>query len=272
MTRSASGVISVRQPPGPRNALGRVKIEMPNQWAIYLHDTPSQALFGRPARAFSHGCIRTQNVRDFAALLLAPTGRWDRGRHRPRGRYRAQPARRRSPTRCRSISPISPRPRPATAISSRYNDVYGRDAPVRAALNHGGAAPPAAGQRRQLTAERAERPPRHRLFRLSNSAGSFAMARHLSYWNATAPASAFPTPRRRDRGRRRHRRRRHRRRNRGAHPQGSRAQGRPGRGAAGRRGGHRQVDREDHLAAQYRLPDHRAEVRRGGRPALCRGQ
>ena len=73
------GYISVRQPPGPRNALGRLKIEMPNEHAIYLHDTPSQALFGRPVRAFSHGCIRTQNVRDFAALLLAPTGQWDRG-------------------------------------------------------------------------------------------------------------------------------------------------------------------------------------------------
>ena len=52
---------------------------MPNPHAIYLHDTPSQALFGRAVRAFSHGCIRTQNVRDFAALLLAPTGDWSRG-------------------------------------------------------------------------------------------------------------------------------------------------------------------------------------------------
>ena len=76
--RATASGISVRQPPGPRNALGRVKIEMPNEHAIYLHDTPSQALFGRPVRAFSHGCIRTQNVRDFAALLLAPTGEWDR--------------------------------------------------------------------------------------------------------------------------------------------------------------------------------------------------
>ena len=41
---------------------------MPNNHAIYLHDTPAQALFARPVRAFSHGCIRTQNVRDFAAV------------------------------------------------------------------------------------------------------------------------------------------------------------------------------------------------------------
>ena len=88
--RGAGGAISVRQPPGPRNALGRVKIEMPNEHAIYLHDTPAQALFSRPVRAFSHGCIRTQAIRDFAALLLAPTGQWDRERDRCRDRHRRQ--------------------------------------------------------------------------------------------------------------------------------------------------------------------------------------
>ena len=80
---ATGGGISVRQPPGPRNALGRLKIEMPNEHAIYLHDTPSQALFGRPVRAFSHGCIRTQNVRDFAALLLAADRPVGPGRDRP---------------------------------------------------------------------------------------------------------------------------------------------------------------------------------------------
>ena len=78
VTRGAGGGMTVRQPPGPRNALGRVKIEMPNPHAIYLHDTPAQALFARAVRAFSHGCIRTQYVRDFAAVLLAPTGQWSR--------------------------------------------------------------------------------------------------------------------------------------------------------------------------------------------------
>ena len=99
--RRDGGYHDVRQPPGPRNALGRLKIEMPNEHAIYLHDTPSQALFGRPVRAFSHGCIRTQNVRDFAALLLAPTGQWDRARDRPRrsasGRNQQVGARRADP-------------------------------------------------------------------------------------------------------------------------------------------------------------------------------
>jgi murein L,D-transpeptidase YcbB/YkuD len=139
VTRGASGGISVRQPPGPRNALGRVKIEMPNQYAIYLHDTPSQALFGRPARAFSHGCIRTQNVRDFAALLLAPTGQWDRA-----DIDRAVETGRNQQTQLAHPVPVYIAYFTAAATSDgdvvTYADVYGRDAPVRQALNHAGGA------------------------------------------------------------------------------------------------------------------------------------
>ncbi len=61
----------VRQPPGPGNALGEVKFLFPNQYAIYLHDTPSRSLFANPVRAYSHGCIRLQDPRDFAYALLA---------------------------------------------------------------------------------------------------------------------------------------------------------------------------------------------------------
>lgn len=67
------------QRPGPANALGRIKFIFPNEYAVYLHDTPSKSLFGRSERAFSHGCIRTQNPFDLAERLLAPAG-WDRAR------------------------------------------------------------------------------------------------------------------------------------------------------------------------------------------------
>jgi murein L,D-transpeptidase YcbB/YkuD len=67
------------QRPGPANALGRVKFMFPNKHAVYLHDTPSKYLFERAGRAFSHGCIRTQNPFDLAELLLASQG-WDRQR------------------------------------------------------------------------------------------------------------------------------------------------------------------------------------------------
>jgi murein L,D-transpeptidase YcbB/YkuD len=69
----------IRQEPGPHNALGRVKFMFPNQYMVYLHDTPSKGLFARTERAFSHGCIRTQNPFDLAELLLSDQG-WDRQR------------------------------------------------------------------------------------------------------------------------------------------------------------------------------------------------
>ena len=68
---ASSFPFSMRQPPSPSNALGRVKFMFPNQWNIYLHDTPAQSLFAREVRAFSHGCIRLDDPYDFAYHLLA---------------------------------------------------------------------------------------------------------------------------------------------------------------------------------------------------------
>jgi murein L,D-transpeptidase YcbB/YkuD len=56
-----------------------VKFIFPNKYAVYLHDTPSRGLFARTERAFSHGCIRTQNPFDLAERLLDDQG-WDRAR------------------------------------------------------------------------------------------------------------------------------------------------------------------------------------------------
>jgi L,D-transpeptidase YcbB len=68
--------IGVRQPPGPENALGEIKFLFPNKHAIYMHDTPSKPLFERDSRAFSHGCVRVQNPREFAEIILG----WDQQR------------------------------------------------------------------------------------------------------------------------------------------------------------------------------------------------
>ena len=62
---------AMRQPPSSRNALGLVKFMFPNQYNIYLHDTPAKSLFGREVRAYSHGCIRLNDPFDFAYALLA---------------------------------------------------------------------------------------------------------------------------------------------------------------------------------------------------------
>ncbi|HEY0129907.1 MAG TPA: L,D-transpeptidase family protein, partial [Allosphingosinicella sp.] len=72
-------IIRWRQPPGPSNALGRMKLVMGNPHAIYLHDTNAKNLFNRQARAFSHGCIRTEDAVGFAETLLDGT-EWDRGK------------------------------------------------------------------------------------------------------------------------------------------------------------------------------------------------
>lgn len=64
----------LRQEPGPDNALGRIKFEMPNPHGVYLHDTPSRELFGRPVRTFSHGCIRVEDPLGLAELLLGAQG------------------------------------------------------------------------------------------------------------------------------------------------------------------------------------------------------
>ena len=126
--------VSVRQPPGPGNALGRIKIEMPNDHAIFLHDTPAQALFSRPVRAFSHGCVRTQNIRDFAAVLLAPTGRWDRA-----AIDAAIASGDNQQTQLAAPVPVYIAYFTAAATNDgnivTYDDIYGRDAPVRQALN-----------------------------------------------------------------------------------------------------------------------------------------
>ena len=67
-----------RQRPGPLNALGQAKLVMANPYRVYLHDTPSRKLFDESVRAFSHGCIRTQDILGLAQDLLDGTPGWDR--------------------------------------------------------------------------------------------------------------------------------------------------------------------------------------------------
>ncbi len=59
-----------RQRPGPNNALGQMKLVMPNPYSVYMHDTPNRQLFEQEVRSFSHGCIRTGDAIGFAATLL----------------------------------------------------------------------------------------------------------------------------------------------------------------------------------------------------------
>lgn len=74
MERLPNGTI--RQKPGPGNALGQVKFLFPNSYNIYLHDTPTKNLFNESKRLFSHGCIRVNNPKDIAVFLLKNQPEW----------------------------------------------------------------------------------------------------------------------------------------------------------------------------------------------------
>jgi L,D-transpeptidase YcbB len=70
LDRAADGSIHISQPPGERNALGRIRFNFPNKFLVYQHDTPEKSLFARDERAFSHGCMRVQNPDQYASILL----------------------------------------------------------------------------------------------------------------------------------------------------------------------------------------------------------
>ncbi len=65
-----NGKLVVKQPAGAKNALGRIKFIFPNDYSVYLHDTPSKSLFAASKRAFSHGCVRVDQPFDFAYSVL----------------------------------------------------------------------------------------------------------------------------------------------------------------------------------------------------------
>jgi murein L,D-transpeptidase YcbB/YkuD len=69
-----------RQEPGPLNPLGRIKFMLPNQFDVYLHDTPSKRLFSENVRTFSHGCTRIEKPIELAEYVLRDTPAWTRGK------------------------------------------------------------------------------------------------------------------------------------------------------------------------------------------------
>ena len=70
VSHNPDGSIRIFQPPGERNALGRIRFNFPNRFLVYQHDTPDKKLFAHDARAYSHGCMRVQNPDKYAEVLL----------------------------------------------------------------------------------------------------------------------------------------------------------------------------------------------------------
>lgn len=128
---------SMRQPPGPRNALGTVKFMFPNKYNIYLHDTPAKSLFSRNVRTFSHGCVRLNDPHEFAyALLAAQTDD-------PQGKFHSI-LRSGAETRVDLETPVQVHLIYRTAFTTAKGrteyrrDVYGRDGRVWNALSAAG--------------------------------------------------------------------------------------------------------------------------------------
>lgn len=130
---------TVRQAPGDRNALGRVKFMFPNPYAIYLHDTPQKHLFQRETRAYSSGCVRLNDPFDFAYELLG------RQMGNPKDYFDAQ-LRTGRQTRIDLERPIPVHIVYRTAFTEAKGNVqfrrdfYGRDAKVWAAMRDAGVA------------------------------------------------------------------------------------------------------------------------------------
>ena len=134
-----------RQPPGPSNALGKIKFVMQNSHAIYLHDTNNRGLFDAKARFLSHGCIRTEHILDLASELLSDDG----------GLYdRAKIDEVLASGKTVQANFVKPVPVYIVYFSTaaltdgslyQYDDLYRRDGRVLAALNdHDGARAPGA--------------------------------------------------------------------------------------------------------------------------------
>ncbi len=138
LERARDGSIHISQPPGERNALGRIRFNFPNKFLVYQHDTPDKNLFAREERPFSHGCMRVQNPDQYASILLNIT--------EPGGHY--------TPDKIRSMYGQSeidlkfPTPIPVNITYQTAfvddagklefrKDVYGRDANMLALLRAG---------------------------------------------------------------------------------------------------------------------------------------
>ncbi len=76
----AAATFKFRQDPGPWNALGLIRLDMPNAHAVYMHDTPMKDLFDQRQRAMSAGCVRVENVAKLAAWVLREVPGWGHAR------------------------------------------------------------------------------------------------------------------------------------------------------------------------------------------------
>jgi murein L,D-transpeptidase YcbB/YkuD len=133
-TRAENGFVTVVQQPGPGNSLGMMKLDMPNPHAIFLHDTPARNLFAQDKRALSHGCIRTERALELAmtiAILGQGASRDEAVAISQSGEYTRVPVQKSMPVYITYFTMA----RDIDGELRTFEDIYGRDTPVLAALN-----------------------------------------------------------------------------------------------------------------------------------------
>jgi murein L,D-transpeptidase YcbB/YkuD len=128
-TKGANGWVTVVQQPGPGNALGLMKIDMPNPHAIYLHDTPSKSYFNHDVRAYSHGCIRTERAVELG-MTMAILGA-DMSPEEAAAKSRARQYERVKMTKTFPVYlTYMTMGRDIDGTLRAFKDIYGRDKPV----------------------------------------------------------------------------------------------------------------------------------------------
>jgi murein L,D-transpeptidase YcbB/YkuD len=129
LERNRDGTVRIYQPPGERNALGRIRFNFPNKFLVYQHDTPDKHLFAREVRDYSHGCMRVENPDKYAEVLL--------GVSQPQEGYTAERIRKMYGSGEHDIHLKNPIPVHITYQTAYVNDdgkliirddIYGRDA------------------------------------------------------------------------------------------------------------------------------------------------
>jgi murein L,D-transpeptidase YcbB/YkuD len=132
-TESADGTITVVQQPGDTNSLGRAKLDMPNEHAIYIHDTPNRGLFALPARALSHGCVRAEHATELAmtmAILGAELPPETAIEYSLSGKYTKVPMAKPFPVYIAYFTVA----RDVNGLMRSFPDIYGRDPAVIASF------------------------------------------------------------------------------------------------------------------------------------------
>lgn len=132
-----AGALGVRQKPGPKNALGLVKLMFPNEYSVYLHSTPSTELFAKSRRDFSSGCIRVEKPAELTTWVLRNNPGW------PLERVRQSMDSGRDDVTVRLAQPVPVFILYGTAVTYEngevhfYDDLYGHDRKLAELLSKG---------------------------------------------------------------------------------------------------------------------------------------